>query len=78
MFFTLFYGNELDHGGNGHSKEAKEDADEPLELGQRGGVGKVAQELDQDELEDDSAGENAHENRVLRHALQNIDLLHLS
>lgn len=51
-----FYRNELDHGGNGHSKEAKEDADEPLELGQRGGVGKVAQELDQDELEDDSAG----------------------
>lgn len=78
VFFTRFYGNQLDGSSDGHPEEAEEDADEPLELGQRCGVGEVAQELHQDELEDDGASEDTHENGVLLRALQNVDLLHLS
>jgi hypothetical protein len=51
-----FYENQLDliaaAIANRHTKEAEEDADGSLELGQRCGVSKVTQELDQDELED--------------------------
>lgn len=47
-------------------------------MGERHGVGKISQELDQDELEDNGATEDAHENGVLWQTLQNIDLLHVS
>lgn len=73
-----FHRNQFDGSSNGHPEEAKENADEPLELGERCGVGKISQVLDEDELEGDGAGEDAHENGVLWQALDNIDLLHVS
>lgn len=69
--------NELDDDGDWHPDEAKEHAGEPLETGERRRVRKLAEELDHDELEDDRAGEDTHEDIVLQHALQHIELLHL-
>ena len=40
-------------------------------------VSELAQELHHDELEDDRAGEDSHEDIVPRHALEYVDLFHL-
>ena len=69
--------NELDDDGDRHSDEAQEHAGKPLEAGERRRVGKLAEELDHDELEDDRAAEDTHEDIVLQHALEHIELLHL-
>jgi len=72
-----FHRNQFDGSSNGHPEEAKENADKPLELGERCGVGKISQELDKDELDGDGASKDAHENGVLWQSLDNIDLLHV-
>lgn len=69
--------NQLDGDGDGHPCKAQEHAGEPLVHGQGCCVGKLAQELDHDELEDDRAGEDGHEDVVPHHALEHVYLFHL-